>query len=216
MSEVIVRPYEPRDRSAVRKICCDTAARGEAVEHFFQDREAAADLLASYYTDYEPQAVWIAEHEGRVIGYLTGCLDTHRYWRMVLWRVGPGAVLRTIDRGALLSRQTWRFLKAMMKTWFLSGARRPISLDNYPSHLHVNVQEGFRGQHVGRRLVERFCEQVQAAGLKGVYAPAGEDNLQARGLFEGMGFTVVNRRRMVLPEEGADQISYAVIYGKRL
>src|SRR3989442_159990 len=46
-----VRLYEPRDRAAVREICCDTADSGEPVETFFPDREGFADVLTRYYTD---------------------------------------------------------------------------------------------------------------------------------------------------------------------
>ena len=75
---LLIRVYRPDDRDAVRTVACDTADRGEPVEGFFRDREVFADLLTRYYTDWEPQSLWVAEAEGRVIGYLTGCLDTRR------------------------------------------------------------------------------------------------------------------------------------------
>jgi len=211
---VIIRPYEPRDRKAVRRIASDTVDLGEPVEHFFPDREVFADFLASYYTDDEPQSLWIAECEKEVVGYLTGCLDSRRYFRRMLWRVGPKAVLRAIGRGLLLSRQMWKLLGIGMRTLFFGGCRRHIPLEIYPAHLHVNVQEGFRGQEVGRHLMERFFGQLKETGILGVYASVREDNPSGCHFFEKMGFTVVSRypRIWFVGEKG---LPYTVIYGKK-
>ena len=52
MDNIAVRPFEPRDRQAVRVICCDSADRGKPIEDLFPDRDLAADVLTAYYTDY--------------------------------------------------------------------------------------------------------------------------------------------------------------------
>ena len=96
---IAIRPYEPRDRAAVREICCDTADGGEPSERFFPDREVLADLVTRYYTDFAPQTSWVAEQDGQVMGYLTGCLDTRRSLRTTLWRIVPAAFLKAIGRG---------------------------------------------------------------------------------------------------------------------
>ena len=213
--DILVRLYEPHDREAVRRICCDTAERGEPVEGYFQDREVVADLLTSYYTDYEPRSVWVAEHAGRVIGYLTGCLNSRRYWTIMAWKVAPRVMLKAIRRGDLWLRQTWRLLRTIVKTCLRGGFYRHIPSDLYPGHLHVNIEGEFRGHHVGSRLVERFCEQAKATGLKGVYASVRGDNPSGKGFFEQMGFTVLSRHLMIRPTEKEDQASYTVLYVKR-
>ncbi|MDP3143475.1 MAG: GNAT family acetyltransferase, partial [Candidatus Omnitrophota bacterium] len=65
-----IRHFKPADRDAVRKICCDTAFMGEPAENFFDDRKIFADVAISYYTDYEPESLFIAENEQEIIGYL--------------------------------------------------------------------------------------------------------------------------------------------------
>ncbi len=88
-TDVHVRPYEARDRAAVRQICADTADAGQPVESFFPDREVFADLLTNYYTQFEPQSTFIADNDGEVVGYLTGCLDTKRFLSTMKWRIVP-------------------------------------------------------------------------------------------------------------------------------
>lgn len=213
---VVIRPYRQSDRRAVRTIACDTAARGEPVEHFFHDREVFADLITRYYTDWESHALWIAEHEGQVVGYLTGCLDGRRYHRLMAWNILPATVIRGLWRGALLHPGTWRLFKAALTTWRRGGLRRTHLLDEYPAHLHVNVQRGFRGQRVGERLVRQFLQQAALAGQGGVHIAVRGDNAAACRFFERHGFTERTRHPVVFPSGTVFERRETVVYGKRL
>ncbi len=214
--EVVVRPYRAGDRSAVRQICCDTADLGLPVERIFHDRDATADFLTRYYTDDEPQASWVAECGGRVVGYLTGCLDARRYRRWMATWIAPAVVARSVLRGALWRRQTWRLLSAWLATWRRGGFERRIPLAQYPAHVHINVREGFRGQGVARELLERFTAQVRAKGLQGIHASVREDNVPACRFFEQMGFVTLQRWPIMLPKAEALQLHHTVLYGKSL
>ena len=214
--DVQIRPYHPSDRAAVRQICCGTADRGEDVETVFRDREVFADLVSSYYTDYEPTSTWIAESHGDVIGYLTGCLESGRYRRVMAWRIVPHAMLRAISRGNLLSAQTWRLSWAGLQTWLRGGTRWPVPVASYPAHLHVNLQKGFRGQHIGHRLVERFLDQARAAQLGGAHVAVRSDNRPSRTFFEGLGFIELGRHRVVFPQGMSYETHETIIYGTRL
>ena len=200
----------------MRTIACETAVRGKPVESVWPDREVAADLLTCYYTDCEPGSLWVAEHAGRVVGYLAGCLGTQRYQRMMARRVVPHAVLGAITRGALWSPQLRRLARAGIATWRHGGFRQRVPLDRYPAHLHVNIQEAFRGQQVGRRLLERFLAQATSAGVSGIHLAVREENIPARTLFERMGFVRLHSRSFAVPDEGRLKISVTITYGKRV
>lgn len=211
-----IRAYRQADRHAVRRIACETAERGEPVERFFHDREVFADLVTRYYTDWEPEALWVAEHDGQVVGYLTGCLDPRRYRRVMLWRVIPAAVVRGVCRGVLCHSETWRLAYVAIKTWQMGGLRTRQPLRAYPAHLHVNVQDRFRGQQVGQRLVTRFLQQVEAAGLPGVHAAVRGDNPTACRFFERLGFIPLSRLRVAFPSGKKLDFHETVIYAKHL
>ena len=70
---VRIRRYRKSDRNVVRKICCDTGFLGNSINNIFQDRDLWADALTSFYTDKEPESIFIAEEKGRIIGYIFGC-----------------------------------------------------------------------------------------------------------------------------------------------
>lgn len=212
----IVRPYAPADRTAVREISCDTADQGRPVERFFHDRQLVADLLTLYYTDVDFRAVWVAELNGSIIGYLTGAFDTRHYQRVMAFQIVPGAFFRSFFRGVLFHVDTWRMIGAGLMTWRRGGHRRRIPLDDYPAHLHINLREGYRGQRLGSLLMEKFIEQVRAVGVDGVHAVVRGDNLPICRFFERMGFTPLGRQRVVSLEGKRFQEHETVVYGKRL
>lgn len=214
-SVILTRFYQPPDRPAVRRICCDTADKGEPVERFFKDREIFADILTRYYTDVEPESLWVAQADGQVVGYLTGCRDTRRYWRFMSWRIVPAALLRALGRGTFLQRQTWQTLWAGAKTLLAGGLQEGVPLKEYPSHLHINVKKEFRGRDLGRRLMNEFIGEMKKRGSQGVHLVTREDNLSARRFFEQFGFRELARRRVFRLDGEGRQTQESVIYGKR-
>ena len=215
MADVVIRPYEPSDRAALRRLSCETADRGEPVERFFNDRELFADLVTGYYTDWEPGSTWIAEAEGRLTGYLTGCLDTRRYWNILTLRLLPRAMGTALTHGTLGHPQTRQWLGAWLRTLAAGGFLRP-SHPTYPAHLHLNVAREFRGRHVGRRLIERFLAQGRRAGVRGAQAAVRGDNTTACQFFERCGFRILSRHPVIACDGSGYQRRETFVYGARL
>ncbi len=211
-----VRAYTPADRQAVRTIACNTADRGASVDPYVRDRELFADVVTRYYTDCEPQSVWVAEHGGQVVGYLTGCMDTRAYRRTMLWRILPRGVFRAVARGALCSAQTWRWGVAAIRTWRLGGFQRRVPLDRFPAHLHINIAQEFRGQRIGHQLMERFLAQVCTKRVPGIHVAVRSDNLPSCRFFERLGFTALSRHLVAIPNGRSSQVHETVMYGTRL
>jgi GNAT superfamily N-acetyltransferase len=210
------RPYDPKDRAGLRQICCDTADAGQPVERFFPDREVFADLLTDYYTEFEPQSTFVADNGGEVVGYTTGCLDTKRFLDIMKRRIVPMIFFKALLRGTLWHPQTVRLLRANLGLWLQGGHRTGPKLDDYPAHLHVNVRQGFRGQLVGERLVEMFCERARAAGVRGVHAGVSAENARARHFFADLGFIELHREPRMHKADGSGDILYTILYGKKL
>jgi ribosomal protein S18 acetylase RimI-like enzyme len=216
IENTLVRLYETTDRQAVWDIACDTADRGKPVENFFPDREIVAQILMRYYTDYEPQALWVAECDKKVVGYLSGCLDSSRYTSVMAWRIMPGCVTRAVLRGLLWRKETLRIFRAGIKSILRGGVRSDMPMADYPAHMHINLRDGFRGQHLGRRLIDNFMHQAISAGVKGIHASVLEDNLQACKFFSQSGFSVLRRYPVYLPNDNACCLHHTLIYGRKL
>jgi GNAT superfamily N-acetyltransferase len=215
-NDVHIRPYEPRDRAMVRKICADTADAGQPVERFFPDREVIADLVTNYYTEFEPQSAFVADNDSGVVGYLTGCLNTKRFVRVETWRIAPVGFLKALVRGTLWHPQTLRLFRANIGMWLTTGYRAGPALDEYPAHLHINLRYGFRSQRVGHRLVEAFFERARGAGVRGVHANVSANNPRACHFFEELGFVEVHREPRFRSPDGSGTILYTIIYGRMI
>jgi GNAT superfamily N-acetyltransferase len=207
----IIRPYVAGDRVAVRRICGDTADAGRPVEAFFGDRELFADLLMSYYTDFEPESAWVVEQAGEVVGYLTGCRDTGRFRRIMFWWIVPRALCKAFWRGTWWAASTRRLVRYNLPIWWRSLGHRAMPLTGYPAHLHINLWTGMQGQGIGRRLINQFLAQLRAAGIPGVHLSVREDNTTALAFFEKMGFTRRDRRPLMRIGPGADDMRYSAI-----
>jgi ribosomal protein S18 acetylase RimI-like enzyme len=211
-----VRLYQAADRPMIRKIACDTADRGEPVENFYSDREIIADLITRNYTDYEPESLWVAEGEGRVGGYLPASLAPRRYWKVTARRLLPALLTKALIRGAFFRRETWDLLHAMLKTAWAGGFKRDIPFDDYPAHLHINLDRNVRGVGIGRRLVEQFVEQARAQGARGVHLATRLDNVAGCGFFERVGFSELGRYPFVYRDAAGFQDGYIVVYGVKI
>jgi len=213
---VVIRLFQPADRQAVRKICADSADMGKPAERIFPDRELLADMITAYYTDFEPQSLWVAEVEGEVVGYLTGCLDSRRCLRVMIWRIAPKILFQALIRGIFLKKQVQRFMIAMLKSLKLGGFKRSIPFDKYPAHLHIDIKEGFRAQGLGRGLMEKFFAQAKNAGIPGIYLTTRKDNLAACSFFEKNGFSLLAQYPLVIPEGDNFQVIHSALYVKSL
>lgn len=213
---VTVRPFQARDRDAVRRISYETADGGKPGDSISPDRDFIADLLTAYYTDFEPESAFVAVAGGEVAGYLTGCLDTRREIKVLFARVIPRAFARGFLAGALFRADTWRLVWSALKAALACGASRGVDLALFPAHLHVNILEGFRGMKIGPRLMEAFERAAKAAGAPGIHLSVREDNAAARRFFEKSGYTLVGRQPTILVPRGAAPKLYSVIHAKKL
>ena len=211
-----IRPYEPRDRKALRALCCDTADAGNPVDSFFPDREIFADLVTRYYTDIEPASSWVAECDGHFAGYLNGCLDTRAFEHSMAFRLLPQLAAK-----ALFRRTTWQaparaFLALNLPLWLRSAKPDPAETAHVPAHFHINLAPSFRARHVGSALVQTFLAHLQQLRIPGVHANIREDNTHARSFFEHLGFTPLSRHPFLRLPAHPNTLLHSIRYGKTL
>ncbi len=210
---VLIRPYQPADRSAVRRLCCDTGDAGQPIDRWFPDRELFADLVAAPYTDFMAAWAQVAEVDGEVLGYVLGSLDPARQ-RRAQWSSALAGLLAAGLRGTLWSRAWWPLVRANLR---LRRAANWGSLPDerlYSAEVHVNLRPRARGASLGARLVNGFLQQARDAGARGVKASVREDNEGGRRFFERLGFEPLARRPLLRLPDGTEW--RRIWYGLRL
>jgi ribosomal protein S18 acetylase RimI-like enzyme len=189
---VIIRKYEPRDREAVRGLCCATGFLGKPIDPAFEDRELFADYLTSYYTDCEPESSMVVEMDGQVKGYLLGS-------RKPLRQQVHGFFLNfsLFVRGM---RRYWTYSKASRDFigWILRNSWREVpAAPRRTAHFHINALPEAQAVAIARELIGRYLNYLRAAGEKAVYGQmvTFESRRGAR-LFERYGFQVLEKREI--------------------
>jgi ribosomal protein S18 acetylase RimI-like enzyme len=192
--EIKIRSYWEGDRQEVFRIAADTAFFGAPVEAFLDDRRLFCDAFVKSYLDFEAEYVWVACIDDRVVGYLTGCVDTVSQRKRYLRRTIAQLVGRVFQGKYQLGSKTWRFTRSL-----LGGVMRKeyphVNYDKYPAHLHINVDAANRGQGLGQKLMEAYLNQIRQLGIPGVFLGTTNLNEAACRLYEKTGFKLLDIRQ---------------------
>jgi len=215
MTNISIRKYSEKHRQSVREICFNTGLGGDSISPYFDDLDLFADMIILYYTDYEPQSALVAVHNGQAVGYLLGCADTNTYIKVMRREIAP-QILTNIVRGKYnIRRKTRDFLRRYLRDEIPAIFSLP-SLDLYPAHLHINLEEGYRRSGAGARLMKSFFKYLLENGIGGVYLGTSSLNTQALPFYKKLGFTMYRRSRTDFWRGLLDRDVYNIIFVKRL
>jgi len=126
----------------------------------------------------------VAEHSGRIVGFVAGSVDTRRLFAGFLARDGAAAVLGSA--WPLLS--SWRqVIETLRRGRGESGHAADGEL------LAIAVDPALQGRGVGRRLVDALLAEMDRRGAGTVAVVVGADNTPALSLYGSSGFAPVQR-----------------------
>jgi ribosomal protein S18 acetylase RimI-like enzyme len=203
------------DRGDVLRISADTAVFGDPVEAILEDRQVFCDAFTAYYTDYESEYAWVACLEEKVVGYLTGCINTMKQRRRWLKYVLPSVLLNLMRGRYTIGKKTWRYVYAMMG----SALRREypaVDHHEFPAHLHINIEASARGKGLGRRLLKVYLVQLNQLDVPGVFLETTNINEAACRLYEGSGFEILVQRETKVWQDVMQRPVVNLIYGMRM
>jgi ribosomal protein S18 acetylase RimI-like enzyme len=191
--KVRIRPYHATDRPAIRALCCDTGFLGRPVDTLFRDRELFADLFTNAYLDHEPEWAFVAEVDGRVIGYLLGAISPR--FDLALIRSGFRTTVKMLLRlaagrydGHPRSR---RFIRWLLTHGFSEQPKHPA----HAAHLHLDLDKGFRGRGICARMWEMYERRLQRVGVRQCYgAFFSYARRRPESVYARYGFQVFDRK----------------------
>jgi ribosomal protein S18 acetylase RimI-like enzyme len=201
--DYVTRPYEPRDRETIRRICCETGFLGKPIDEVFGDRDVFADFLTRYYTDVEPESSWVGEKNGQVVGYLLSCKRWHlnRWWGF--WNLAR-----------LACKVGWRFVcgKYDAKSrkflgWIIRrGSRETPLAPSGAAHFHFNSLKDHRKMGIARDLVVTLLEDLRKNHVPRVYGQmVTYGHRRTERVYEYLGWKVVDKKRLSKYEGRVDE-----------
>lgn len=162
---------------------------GDSGKIFFPDEEILSDAIISYYADYEPESIFIAEYSGNMAGYLTGCKDTRIYYQ-IWWReILPKIIKKVVLKGTLFNIKMLRFLYHSLISWIKGDFKRLDVYEKYPAHFHINIIKGYRNMGIGAMLLDYFLEYLRTGNIQGVHVVTISE--KAKEFFRKNGFELI-------------------------
>ncbi|MGH7968778.1 MAG: hypothetical protein ACREIC_08640, partial [Limisphaerales bacterium] len=134
---VRVRGYQPADRDTIRTLCCETGYLGNPIDALFQDRELFADLFTKAYLEHQAHWAFVAEDNGRVVGYLLGAVSRSFELQLLRWGFVTASrmVLRLVAGRYAGHPRSRRFVRWLLTAGFREQPRHPANA----AHLHWDV-----------------------------------------------------------------------------
>ncbi len=210
----IIRPYTNADRPTGRKIYgSDEFARPKLLQEYPRYGEFMADEM-SYYLDFEPESLFVAEVNERVVGALLGAVDTYRFERFYQKHIRPRLWSRLIS-GAY----GWPgWVPTLWRTDWAERKDRAPKVDRsiYPAHLHIGILPGYRHQGLGTKLMESYTAYLQSKGIAGFHLYASSFHSLGIAFYNKLGLEILGRFnwRLYTGFEWVDVME--TIYGKQL
>lgn len=183
-----IRLYRATDRAALLRtaiVAGDDSPTGTLWGHAASE----LDVYLTAYIDHDPSSLLVAELDGRIIGYLTGCLNTADF-PSESERID--AALRA--HRLYLEPQAVRFFALAAWDSIVARTRRPATATGFddsqwPSHLHINVVRDARNRGVGELLMREWFTIMNRANSPGCHLNTLVENTDAIRFFSRHGFS---------------------------
>lgn len=168
---ITVRPYQERDREAVRRVCIATSSL--PVKNRRQ-RELLLLQYCDYYLEREPENCFVAVNESdTIIGYIL-CSEDFKTYRQAVLR----DYLPRIRRLGF-----FRAAGARLELWFTG-----LYAKRYPAHMHIDILDACQRQGVGHRLVDALAAHLLGRHVPALMLTVGAGNHKGVHFYEKYGF----------------------------
>jgi len=142
---------------------------GQPATSFFEGREIICDALSLYFTDYEPEASFVAVVNSIVAGYLIGAKSKIAAEKVFQEKIALRLFWRAIRSGVFLKKKNIAFIFSCLKALFKGNLSTPDFTEDYPATFHINLKKEFRGQNIGSDLVSVYLNYLKEKMVSGVH-----------------------------------------------
>ncbi|MFH0881074.1 MAG: GNAT family N-acetyltransferase [Lentisphaerota bacterium] len=182
----MIRACQPGDEQAVRRISFETALYGNPIARYMPDEELISEALVGYYIRFEPGLLLVAEENGRVVGYTTGCRNTRLYKQRYERHVLPSLLRLFIRHRHWRRGHSWRLVFRIVQTAHLVTKLQEHVDRDFPAHCHCNILPSHQGKGLGAQLMAQLLAELKKEQVKGIHLSTATD--AGKAFFTRMGF----------------------------
>ena len=184
----IIRTATLQDLPGAYRVCLLTGDAGRDATRLFRNPELLGHVFVGPYLVGHPDLASVVVDDDGVAGYGLAAADTRAFEQ---WT--------ETNRWPTLRAEYPVRTDGSPEAELIASIHAPPPaadglLDEYPSHLHVDLVERVRGQGYGRRLIERVLAQLREGGSSGVHFHVASSNANAVEFYRHLGFAELERR----------------------
>lgn len=174
--------------NALRELSCRTGNAGDPMPA--RRWPLFVRIWVEPYQLLLPQWSYVALADGLVVGYLTGCPDSASFARRRWLRCTLPLAARIAFGGFRDDDSRWRYLRQALGLERSAEHAFPRRLrsrlnQEFPAHLHINVDAGYRRGGIGQRLIAQFLSDLRQQRIAGMHLYCGAEPLP---FYRRMGF----------------------------
>jgi ribosomal protein S18 acetylase RimI-like enzyme len=183
----IVRKFEEQDRSDLYHICLATGDSGANAVHLYNQKEMLGEIYVGPYLTFQPELSFTLIQDG-VAGYALAALDTTSFENTLSKKWWPTILEKYSHR----SPENFNERERKLFSYIQNPPLRPKEFVNqYPSHLHIDLLEKAQGRGIGKAMMLILLETLREQGSKGVHLGMGAQNSRAFTFYTKLGFTLL-------------------------
>jgi len=216
---MIIRRYKPDDRHVIEEIHLKAGLAAREMEKNPANKKYYSGDLR-YYLDKEPQSCYVAEDDGKIVGYLVGCLSYSSHYDNILTFLKT-CLIKLLTYPYLTKKDRFFWMSRIKTVFFIvigkSGELRFKTPKN-SGHLHINLLKEARGKGIGSRLLKEFFRYAKANGVKKIHADSYKTSLNPNSNFWlKNGFVEYSRiKTLIFKDYYPNEDVYFVCYVKKL
>ena len=185
----IVRKFQEEDRPGLYHICLATGDSGANAEHLYNQKDMLGEIYVGPYLSFQPELSFTLIQDG-VAGYALAALDTtsfedtlsNQWWPAILEKYSNRSPENFNER----ENNLFRYIQN-------PPLRSKEVINQYPSHLHIDLLEKAQGRGIGKAMMLLLLETLREQGSTGVHLGMGARNDRAFIFYTKLGFTLLDK-----------------------
>jgi ribosomal protein S18 acetylase RimI-like enzyme len=184
-----VRNFEEKDRSDLYHVCLATGDSGANAVHLYNHKDMLGEIYVGPYLTFQPDLSFTLIQDG-VAGYALAALDTTSFENTLSQKWWP----LILEKYNGLSPENFNEREKNLFSYIQNPPLRPKKfVDQYPSHLHIDLLEKAQGRGIGKAMMLIVLETLREQGSKGVHLGMGAQNSRAFTFYTKLGFTLLDK-----------------------
>lgn len=175
------------DLAGAYRTCLVAGDAGQDATALYHDADLLGHVYVGPYISQRAGTQLVVVDEAGSAGYLLSADDTLRFedWTEAVWWPPLRARYPLLGDGSA---------DAEMIRLIHEPPRTPSAIaEEFPAHLHIDLQERARGSGLGRTLIERLLAELRGREVAGVHLGVDAENANAIGFYEHLGFREVDQ-----------------------